>query len=68
MCAREIEWEPGLSDNYPWKPFCSERCQMIDLGRWASGEYRIVVPGFAGIDENEAELTGESGESGELKN
>jgi endogenous inhibitor of DNA gyrase (YacG/DUF329 family) len=23
-------------------PFCSERCQMIDLGKWASEEYRIA--------------------------
>ncbi len=22
-------------------PFCSERCQLIDLGKWASEEYRI---------------------------
>ena len=22
-------------------PFCSERCRTIDLGKWASGEYRI---------------------------
>lgn len=22
-------------------PFCSDRCQRIDLGRWATGEYRI---------------------------
>jgi uncharacterized protein len=22
-------------------PFCSERCQLIDLGRWLSEEYRI---------------------------
>ena len=25
-------------------PFCSERCRTIDLGKWASGEYRIVSP------------------------
>ena len=26
-----------------WRPFCSERCRMIDLGAWANDEY--VVPG-----------------------
>ncbi len=26
-------------------PFCSERCRLIDLGRWASEEYRIPVVG-----------------------
>lgn len=25
-------------------PFCSERCRAIDLGKWASGEYRISSP------------------------
>jgi hypothetical protein len=24
-----------------WRPFCSERCKMADLGRWLSGEYRV---------------------------
>jgi uncharacterized protein len=24
-----------------WRPFCSERCRMIDLGKWASDEYRL---------------------------
>lgn len=26
-------------------PFCSERCKMIDLGKWSSEEYRIPVIG-----------------------
>jgi endogenous inhibitor of DNA gyrase (YacG/DUF329 family) len=25
-------------------PFCSDRCRIIDLGKWASGEYRITSP------------------------
>jgi endogenous inhibitor of DNA gyrase (YacG/DUF329 family) len=25
-------------------PFCSDRCRVIDLGKWASGEYRISSP------------------------
>ena len=25
-------------------PFCSDRCRRIDLGKWASGEYRISSP------------------------
>ena len=29
------------SDNVP---FCSDRCRLIDLGKWASGEYRITSP------------------------
>jgi uncharacterized protein len=25
-------------------PFCSERCRLIDLGRWASGTYVVSSP------------------------
>lgn len=27
----------------PFRPFCSERCRMIDLGQWADESYRIPV-------------------------
>ena len=31
-----------------WRPFCSERCRMVDLGGWASESYRIPAkPGSA---------------------
>jgi len=35
-CKQWTEWQ----DN-PFRPFCSERCKLIDLGAWASEEYRI---------------------------
>ena len=25
----------------PYRPFCSQRCKLIDLGQWASESYRI---------------------------
>ena len=30
-----------LSPRNRFRPFCSERCQMIDLGTWASGDYKV---------------------------
>ena len=27
-----------------WKPFCSERCQLGDLGRWLQGSYHVPGP------------------------
>ncbi|WP_415887121.1 DNA gyrase inhibitor YacG [Neptuniibacter sp. QD37_6] len=36
-CSKEQAWD---SSN-PFRPFCSERCKMIDLGAWASEEYSI---------------------------
>ena len=35
-CGQTSQWQ----DN-PFRPFCSERCKLIDLGAWASDEYRI---------------------------
>lgn len=31
--------EPGISDKY--LPFCSERCRLIDLGRWLNEEHAL---------------------------
>ncbi|WP_428264778.1 DNA gyrase inhibitor YacG [Haliangium sp.] len=31
---------PAHADNRAY-PFCSHRCQMVDLGRWLDGDYRI---------------------------
>jgi hypothetical protein len=28
----------------PYAPFCSDRCRLIDLGKWASEEYVISTP------------------------
>ncbi len=27
----------------PYMPFCSDRCRLIDLGKWSDEEYRIPV-------------------------
>jgi endogenous inhibitor of DNA gyrase (YacG/DUF329 family) len=38
----------------PWRPFCSERCKLQDLARWAGGGY--AVPGEAeDLTESESE-------------
>jgi endogenous inhibitor of DNA gyrase (YacG/DUF329 family) len=26
---------------YEYRPFCSERCKLIDLGKWAGEEFRV---------------------------
>jgi endogenous inhibitor of DNA gyrase (YacG/DUF329 family) len=36
-----------------WRPFCSERCKLQDLARWAEGSYR--VPGERVEDPEEGE-------------
>ena len=38
-CRREIPW----SEESPYRPFCSERCRLIDLGAWL--DERHAIPG-----------------------
>jgi endogenous inhibitor of DNA gyrase (YacG/DUF329 family) len=37
-CGKEHVWDTGNR----FRPFCSERCKMIDLGKWANEEYRVA--------------------------
>jgi uncharacterized protein len=38
ICKREI-----IQGN-PFRPFCSERCKLIDLNNWLSDRYRVSTP------------------------
>ena len=42
-CPRCGALAPYAPENR-WRPFCSERCRVIDLGAWASETYRVPVP------------------------
>ena len=43
-CQREIDWSQS-----PFRPFCSERCKLIDLGAWLTEKHSI--PGEPAPDE-----------------
>ncbi len=47
-CKKPARW----ADN-PFRPFCCERCKMIDLGAWANEDYRVPVNDGAQHTENE---------------
>jgi len=36
ICKKEVK---RTNDDFP---FCSSRCRIMDLGQWASGDYRIA--------------------------
>jgi uncharacterized protein len=36
-CGKPVKWSPESR----WRPFCSERCRLIDLGQWFSEEHAI---------------------------
>ena len=46
-CGIEVAWRPENK----WKPFCSERCKLIDLGEWATEKFRVPVQEVDGLDE-----------------
>ena len=35
--------KPSCWSGNPSRPFCSERCKLIDLGAWAAEEYRVPL-------------------------
>jgi uncharacterized protein len=55
ICKKPLEEPPPGEKSY--FPFCSDRCKLIDLGRWLSDAYQIPVK-----DDDEAH-DGEEAES-----
>lgn len=39
QCGTRVEWATN-----PTRPFCSERCRLIDLGAWLDEKYTIPGP------------------------
>ncbi len=47
-----------LDEQNPWRPFCSERCKLLDLGAWFDGRHAIPVepseePLLQGLDDED---------------
>ena len=49
ICKQSVAWEGN-----PFRPFCSERCKLLDLDNWLEGRYRIPAP-LDPDEENAAE-------------
>ena len=49
-CRREIDWASS-----EFRPFCSERCRLIDLGAWLTEKHAIPDDAPAGEDPGPAE-------------
>ncbi|MBK1716457.1 DNA gyrase inhibitor YacG [Thiocystis violacea] len=39
-CGKPVAW----TEQARWRPFCSERCRLIDLGDWIDEQHRIADP------------------------
>ena len=47
-CQCEVQWLPEQL----FRPFCSERCKLIDLGEWVMEEKRIAGDPVVDFEEN----------------
>lgn len=52
-CGKPVRWEPASR----YRPFCSERCKLIDLGDWASERHRIPDDGPPDAGDPESPAT-----------
>lgn len=43
-CQKATPWQ-----NNPYRPFCSDRCRLLDLGCWADEEFRVPAEDQVGI-------------------
>jgi endogenous inhibitor of DNA gyrase (YacG/DUF329 family) len=43
-CGRDLEWSAAS----PWRPFCSERCRLLDLGAWLNDQRAVPGEKLAG--------------------
>jgi len=53
-CGKPVPWTPESE----WRPFCSERCRLIDFGDWLDERHRASEPaedGYAPAERNEDE-------------
>jgi uncharacterized protein len=58
ICSRSFEIA-ALAD-LPSFPFCTERCRLIDLGRWVDGKY--ALPAGPAPSSSSADGSGDEGD------
>jgi endogenous inhibitor of DNA gyrase (YacG/DUF329 family) len=56
QCPRCKKYTIYSKDNF-YRPFCSERCRLIDLGHWLDGEYSIKMENSGEDNQPEEEET-----------
>lgn len=51
-CQKEVIWQATNT----YRPFCSKRCQLIDLGEWAEENHKISQPVQTNVEVTEEML------------
>jgi len=50
VCGKQVKWESNS-----FRPFCSLRCKMIDLGRWLDGKYCVQDEEYNAVKDTDEE-------------
>jgi len=53
-CRKPVQWSPSNR----FRPFCSERCRLIDFGAWADEQYKIPGEEFEDVSSDDIEEDG----------
>ena len=61
MCKKEVEYEGN-----EFRPFCSERCKLLDLGAWADEEYNLPAETSSLTEEDLEKIAAAAKLKGEL--
>jgi endogenous inhibitor of DNA gyrase (YacG/DUF329 family) len=51
-CSAPVSWDA----EHRWRPFCSERCRLIDLGAWADESHRIADDRELSVDQADQDI------------
>jgi endogenous inhibitor of DNA gyrase (YacG/DUF329 family) len=46
-CRRDVAWSAAST----YRPFCSDRCRLIDLGAWLTEKHAIPTDEAGGLEE-----------------
>ncbi len=57
-CGKPATW----STQNRWRPFCSERCRLIDLGAWFEGSYCVPADDQTPARDDGQERVGQHGD------
>jgi hypothetical protein len=52
ICKQSVAWEGN-----PFRPFCNERCKLIDLDNWLEERYRVAARADTGEEDAAEEST-----------
>ena len=58
-CGKKVEW----TEQSKFRPFCSDRCRLIDLGAWLTEQHKIPDENTSPADDEASGVEARAGEA-----